>query len=92
MLDYPLDHHSRTFLRIGPKFVELVNNDVLTNKEHHLRNFDIDSEEGEVVDPNIRVEAYDPDVDDNMNDFGSGSVTPPYYLVIPVTTEDNAIF
>lgn len=32
-LDFPLGHHARTLLRIGPEFIEPVNDDMITNKE-----------------------------------------------------------
>lgn len=68
-LDYPLEHHARTLLQIGPDFVKPVDNDVPIDEEQKMRDFDINSEENkEDTDLDLGAEAYGPDVDDDINE------------------------
>ncbi|KAF3620990.1 hypothetical protein FXO38_32040 [Capsicum annuum] len=59
-LDYPPSHHARTLLRIGPDYVEPIDNDVPTDEEHKYRDSDMESNKEEESDDN----AADNDGDD----------------------------
>lgn len=56
-LDYPLDHHAQTLLRIGPNFVELVDDNIPTYEELEMRDSYIESTKENSVDPNFIEEA-----------------------------------
>lgn len=77
-LGYPLSHHAHNLLWVGPEFVDPVDNDMPTNEERKLRDFDIESEEEEAADP----KASGLDVHDDIDDAWSRSDTPPHYLVM----------
>lgn len=66
-LDYPLGYHTRTLLRIGPEFVEPINDDVPTDKERQLRDFDIESKDEDH--PDIEAEEHGPDDKTNDDDM-----------------------
>lgn len=63
-LDFPIGHHSRTLLWIGPYFVETIDDDITTDEERQLQDSNIESEEEEH--PNIRAKEYG--LDDNIDD------------------------
>lgn len=44
------------------------------------------------MDPDLGAEAYGPDVDDDMNDAWSESVTLPHYFIFSTSIEDNTLF
>ncbi|PHU17445.1 hypothetical protein BC332_13140 [Capsicum chinense] len=50
--DYPLGHHARTMLRIGPNFVEPIDDDIPTDEEHRYRDSDVESDEEDQSDDN----------------------------------------
>lgn len=71
-LDYPLCH-TMTLLRISQEFVELVDDGISTDEERQLWDSDIDSEDDDDVDPDLRDEALGPDIYDGMDKAWPGS-------------------
>lgn len=70
-LDYSLSHHAWTLLWIGLEFVEHVYDDVPIDEELGMWDFDIESKEKNVIDPNMGEEAFSLDVDDDMDEAWS---------------------
>lgn len=55
-------------LRIGPDFVELVNDDVPIDEEMRMRDSNIELEEEDADDPYLGVEALGPYTDNDTED------------------------
>lgn len=66
-LDYPLGHHAKTLLRIGPEFMEPTDNDIPTNEDRQWHDLNIES--------NIDDQSEDVDGQDDIDASNNGDAT-----------------
>lgn len=67
-LYYPLVHDSKTTLRIGPEFVEPLDDDIPIDKERQLWDLNFETYDDNDIDPNLRNEDLGSDVDNGMDE------------------------
>ena len=63
---YLLCHHARVLLKVGPGFIELVDDDVATDKDRHRQDSYIESDSEKEVDLDLGDKGLGPDVDNGM--------------------------